>query len=129
MLPLTLTNPYLVSALPDGSVISWLRVPGDPSSAAVAFVRRQADEVWLSCACCGPVGMDTIDHYPVTVLSFGVSEPVADTAPELRLAACEMAVELEVARIAAGSATGLSVVLGEAAALETYLADSQLPLF
>ncbi|AOT27273.1 hypothetical protein KNT58_gp56 [Mycobacterium phage Fortunato] len=59
--------------LPDGTIISWLRVPGDRTSEAVAFVRREVSnesgfpqvDVWIS-----PGGWD-----PQTIESAGVSFP------------------------------------------------------
>lgn len=32
-----------LSVLPDGTIISWLRIPGDPTSRAIAFLRRDVD--------------------------------------------------------------------------------------
>lgn len=39
-----------LEALPDGTIISWLRIPGDPTSAAVAFVRVEVEDLGP----CGP---------------------------------------------------------------------------
>jgi len=69
--------------VPDGTIISWLRIPGDPTSEAVAFVRREVAyptpeyaaahprdtkpevTVWIS-----PGGWD-----PQTIASAGVTFP------------------------------------------------------
>lgn len=59
--------------LPDGSIISWLRIPGDTTSEAVAFVRREVTtesglpqvDVWIS-----PGGWD-----PMTIAQAGVTFP------------------------------------------------------
>jgi hypothetical protein len=59
--------------LPDGTIISWLRIPGDVTSEAVAFVRREVTtesgfpqvDVWIS-----PGGWD-----PQTIQSAGVTFP------------------------------------------------------
>ena len=63
--------------VPDGTVISWLRIPGDRTSEAVAFVRREVDydtptvhggphaTVWIS-----PGGWD-----PMTIEQAGVNFP------------------------------------------------------
>ncbi|ACF05059.1 hypothetical protein Nigel_56 [Mycobacterium phage Nigel] len=59
--------------LPDGTIISWLRITGDPTSEAVAFVRREVTnesgfptvDVWIS-----PGGWD-----PQTIESAGVTFP------------------------------------------------------
>lgn len=59
--------------LPDGTIISWLRIIGDPTSEAVAFVRREVTnesgfptvDVWIS-----PGGWD-----PQTIESAGVTFP------------------------------------------------------
>ena len=32
-----------LGALPDGTIVTWLRIPGDPTSEAVAFVRHEDD--------------------------------------------------------------------------------------
>ena len=34
-----------LKVVPEGTIISWLRIPGDPTSEAVAFVRRQIEAV------------------------------------------------------------------------------------
>ena len=39
------TNRAELEALPDGTIVTWLRIPGDPTSEAVAFVRHE-DE-WI----------------------------------------------------------------------------------
>lgn len=66
-----------LAVVPDGTVISWLRIPGDPTSEAVAFVRREVDydnptvhggphaTVWIS-----PGGWD-----PMTIEQAGVTFP------------------------------------------------------
>lgn len=66
-----------LAVAPDGTVISWLRIPGDPTSEAVAFVRREVDydnptvhggphaTVWIS-----PGGWD-----PMTIEQAGVTFP------------------------------------------------------
>ncbi|AYD82053.1 hypothetical protein I5G60_gp59 [Mycobacterium phage Saguaro] len=59
--------------LPDGTIISWLRIPGDATSEAVAFVRRELSnesgvpqvDVWIS-----PGGWE-----PQTIESAGVTFP------------------------------------------------------
>ncbi|APQ42319.1 hypothetical protein PBI_RICH_59 [Mycobacterium phage Rich] len=69
-----------LETVPDGTVISWLRIPGDHTSEAVAFVRREVTnesgfptvDVWIS-----PGGWDpmTIDQagvtFPATVIRWG----------------------------------------------------------
>ncbi|AKF14320.1 hypothetical protein SEA_VINCENZO_58 [Mycobacterium phage Vincenzo] len=59
--------------LPDGTIISWLRIVGDPTSEAVAFIRREVStesgfptvDVWIS-----PGGWD-----PQTIAAAGVTYP------------------------------------------------------
>lgn len=64
-----------LSILPDGSIISWLRVPGDPSSRAVAFLNRDIDpdtgEVvhWVSPGGWSPMTPDQAGiNYPVQIV-------------------------------------------------------------
>lgn len=40
-----ITDRHHLEVVPDGTVISWLRIPGDPTSEAVAFVRREVETV------------------------------------------------------------------------------------
>lgn len=78
-----------LEVVPDGTIISWLRIPGDATSEAVAFVRREAwripateqtgVDVWIS-----PGGWDpqTIEDagvtFPATVIRWGdvAAEPL-----------------------------------------------------
>lgn len=64
-----LDGPDAVAAQPDGTLISWLRVPDDESSRAVAFVRHHADEAWISPGIGTPRSIDTIETFPVTVVA------------------------------------------------------------
>ncbi|AHB79375.1 hypothetical protein JAMAL_55 [Mycobacterium phage JAMaL] len=65
-------EPHL-RTLPDGSIISWLRIAGDRTSEAVAFVRREVTtesglpqvDVWIS-----PGGWD-----PMSIAQAGVTFP------------------------------------------------------
>lgn len=80
--------------LPDGSIISWLRIPGDRTSEAVAFVRREVTtesglpqvDVWIS-----PGGWDpqTIESagvtFPAHVVRFGEFNPEHYLGAELPL--------------------------------------------
>jgi hypothetical protein len=78
----TIRDEAHLRTLPDGTIISWLRIPGDRSSEAVAFVRREVEPpvyeptapipipaqkvtVWIS-----PGGWD-----PHTIESAGVTFP------------------------------------------------------
>jgi hypothetical protein len=60
-----------LKVVPDGTVISWLRIPGDHTSEAVAFVRRETDPetgkpvIWIT-----PGGWS-----PHTIESAGVTFP------------------------------------------------------
>ena len=59
-----------LKVVPDGTVISWLRIPTDRTSEAVAFIRRERDPaegvtVWVS-----PGGWD-----PMTIEQAGVTFP------------------------------------------------------
>jgi hypothetical protein len=81
----TIVDEQHLRVVPDGTIISWLRIPGDPTSEAVAFVRREVEtyadchgtnpptlgptkqrvHVWIS-----PGGWD-----PQTIASAGVNFP------------------------------------------------------
>ena len=75
--------------VPDGTVISWLRIPGDHTSEAVAFVRREIDHddqigpprqvTWISPGGWEPMSIaDAGVTFPATVIRWGevpVSEP------------------------------------------------------
>lgn len=73
-----------LSVLPDGTIISWLRIPGDPTSRAIAFLRRDVDPEtgddlhWIS-----PGGWEPMSPaqaavtYPVTIIRI----PGIDNAP------------------------------------------------
>ncbi|UXE04432.1 hypothetical protein SEA_FUNSIZED_61 [Mycobacterium phage Funsized] len=72
-----ITDEHHLAVVPDGTIITWLRIPGDRTSEAVAFVRREVDydsptphggptvTVWIS-----PGGWD-----PQTIESAGVNFP------------------------------------------------------
>jgi len=88
--------------LPDGTIITWLRIPGDPTSEAVAFVRREVawdtapphssrppkPIVWIS-----PGGWDpkTIEQagvtFPAQIVRWGEFMPDAVPVSDLPLVA------------------------------------------
>ncbi|QPX62172.1 hypothetical protein PBI_INDLOVU_57 [Mycobacterium phage Indlovu] len=87
--------------LPDGTIISWLRIPGDPTSEAVAFVRREVDPqqgvvVWISPGGWSP---HTIEEagvtFPCEVIRLGDFHPdqypAAEELPVLTEALAECA--------------------------------------
>lgn len=67
--------------VPDGTVISWLRIPGDHTSEAVAFVRREVeydDEgtaevvIWVSPGGWNPLTVEQAGvTFPATVIRWG----------------------------------------------------------
>lgn len=75
--------------VPDGTVISWLRIPGDHTSEAVAFVRREIDHddqigpprqvTWISPGGWDPMSIEQAGvTFPATVIRWGevpISEP------------------------------------------------------
>lgn len=107
-----------VEALPDGTIISWLRLPHDPTSEAVAFVRRERDpaegvSVWISPGGWQPHSVDSVGlTFPVRIIRLGEFNPehycdqwsdrllpllpsealTADTAAATRAAALDAAV-------------------------------------
>lgn len=71
-----------LGALPDGTIITWLRIPSDPTSEAVAFVHREVDPgqrgrgvesvIWVSPGGWQPMTPDEAGvTYPATVVRFG----------------------------------------------------------
>lgn len=96
-----MTAAFIASAselerVPDGTVISWLRIPGDSTSEAVAFVRREVETdhddetetpvtrevVWISPGGWAPHTIESAGvTFPATVIRWGevtVSEAPAD---------------------------------------------------
>lgn len=66
-----LLNDYdSIKSLPDGSLISWLRVAGDESSEAAAFVRHEGEDTWLSPGGWDPLPISAVD-LPAQIIRFG----------------------------------------------------------
>ncbi|WAB09559.1 hypothetical protein SEA_WOOPER_56 [Gordonia phage Wooper] len=83
-----LDNYDAIKALPDGSLISWLRVPGDESSEAAAFVRHEGDDTWLSPGGWDPLPISAVD-LPAQIVRFGpVGSAFADSRVRLYEQAC-----------------------------------------
>lgn len=101
--------------VPDGTIISWLRIPGDSTSEAVAFVRVEAwrapmtgetgRDVWISPGGWDPMSVEQAGvSFPATVIRWGevaISEepPVAvgtldSGGAYTRIAALDAAVQL-----------------------------------
>jgi hypothetical protein len=88
-------NAEVLKRVPDGTIISWLRVPGDRTSAAVAFVRRQIDYAdgdpanglttvtWISPGNSDdyPAVEDAGINYPAEVVRWGDVAPPLDPMP------------------------------------------------
>lgn len=82
--------------VPDGTVVSWYRIPGDRTSEAVAFVRREVDyyddgtrrvDVWLSPGGWEPMTVEQAGiTYPAHVVRWGEVSIDAYTAPEMPVA-------------------------------------------
>lgn len=84
-MPAEITDQAHLEQLPDGTIISWRRIPGDPTSQAVAFVCVQAEWtpasdperdgtteriVWISPGGWQPMTIDDAGiTYPVTVIT------------------------------------------------------------
>jgi hypothetical protein len=61
-----------IESLPDGSIITWLRIPGDDTSEAVAFVRHEDDVTWISPGGWEPMSIEDAGiTYPARVVSWG----------------------------------------------------------
>lgn len=76
-----------IKSLPDGSLISWLRVPGDESSEAAAFVRHEGDDTWLSPGGWDPLPVSAVD-LPAQIIRFG---PVGSAFADPRVRFYEIA--------------------------------------
>ncbi|QGH75307.1 hypothetical protein I5G61_gp59 [Mycobacterium phage Quesadilla] len=69
-----------LATLPDGTIISWQRIVGDPTSEAVAFIRREIEDghavVWVSPGGWSP---HTIEEagvtFPAQVIRLGTFNP------------------------------------------------------
>ncbi|QWY84402.1 hypothetical protein SEA_KNOCKER_60 [Mycobacterium phage Knocker] len=79
-----------LSVVPDGTIITWLRIPGDPTSEAVAFVRREMDlssgtpVVWISPGGWSPQTIESAGvTFPAHVVRWGDVSVTAYTAPEV----------------------------------------------
>lgn len=85
-----LANADEVGRVPDGTLIRWLRIPGDETSEAVAFVRHETEHVHVSCTMshrdalsgvtsCQPMTLEDAGvTYPAEVLRWGSAASVAD---------------------------------------------------
>lgn len=71
--------------LPDGTIITWLRIPGDPTSEAVGFVRREVTyndstmgetTVWITPGGWNPHTPESAGvTYPATIVRLGAFDP------------------------------------------------------
>lgn len=86
-----------LEALPDGTIISWLRIPGDETSRALAFVRVEVvtDQsfaydvgeriVWISPGGWAPQTPESAEiTYPVEVIRLGEFRPEGLVAEQMR---------------------------------------------
>ncbi|QFP94676.1 hypothetical protein I5G59_gp56 [Mycobacterium phage LilMcDreamy] len=115
-----IATPQQLAEVPDGTIISWLRINGDPTSEAVAFVRVEHPDcdvlglctdprcpgptVWISPGGWDPMSIEQADvRFPATVIRWG--EVNASEAPVqvqtletggsyVRVAALDAAVQL-----------------------------------
>lgn len=84
-----------LETLPDGTIITWLRIPGDDTSEAVAFVRRETDPVqnggidhvvWITPGGWQPMSPEEAGiNYPCRVIRFGDFNPEHYSGAELPL--------------------------------------------
>lgn len=87
-----------LAVVPDGTIITWERIPGDPTSEAVAFVRRDVDRwrdddtgyehttpvVWISPGGWAPQTIESAGvTFPAHVVRWGDVSVTAYTAPEV----------------------------------------------
>lgn len=144
----TIQDAQHLHVVPDGTIISWYRIPGDATSEAVAFVRREVEydeptphggpavTVWVS-----PGGWDphTIEdagvNFPATVIRWGdvsVEALVGAEVPMLTETLChggtwsrekalECAVTLYAGALQGGSGIQLAEVMKDARRFEVWL--------
>lgn len=92
-------TPEVLKNIPDGTIISWLRIPGDPTSAAVAFVHSEIEQevdldgrpiaahtgpiVWISPGGWQPMTIDDAGiTYPAEVIRWGDLTPSPEPMAE-----------------------------------------------
>lgn len=71
-----LQNRRALESVPDGTIIAWDRIPGDPTSTAIAFVRREIEDgetlIWISPGGWDPHSIDEVGiKYPVEIIRWG----------------------------------------------------------
>lgn len=137
---------------PDGTIISWLRIPGDRTSEAVAFVRRELDPAegvttWVSPGGWEPQTIESAGvTFPCQVVRFGEFNPdhylgaelpvLSETLGEInggtwaREKALECATRLYAGALAGGSGIQIAEVIKDAGRFEDWLDrdDEQAPL-
>lgn len=62
------SSPDDLISLPDGTLVVWQRIAGDPTSMAVAFLHYERDDsggvtYWLSPGGWDPMGLEVIEHW------------------------------------------------------------------
>jgi hypothetical protein len=131
-----------LAVVPDGTIITWERIVGDPTSTAVAFVRTEIDLdhdspsfgeriTWISPGGWDPQSIESAGvTFPATVVRWGEVSSTVYTAPELpavietlemggtyhRVSALDAA-----ARVAAGTNQTDEGILATATAFERWL--------
>lgn len=76
----TVSDEAHLRTLPDGTIITWVRIPGDPTSEAVGFVRREVSgpiaTVWITPGGWNPHTPESAGvTYPATIVRMGAFNP------------------------------------------------------
>ena len=76
----TVVDAEHLRTLPDGTIITWLRIPADPTSEAVGFVRREVTAgeitVWITPGGWNPHTPESAGvTYPATIVRMGAFNP------------------------------------------------------
>jgi hypothetical protein len=141
-----ITDEAHLRVVPDGTIISWLRIPGDRTSEAVAFVRREVEwderppseserpqvTVWISPGGWDPKSIEEAGvRFPCQVVRWGDVSTELITPPEAPLLAeamihggtwaREKALESAVMFLAGRDGCSDATVLGTAGVFEAWL--------
>lgn len=91
-----ITDAHHLAVVPDGTIVSWFRIPGDRTSEAVAFIRREVDHdtptahggptvtVWVSPGGWEPQSIESAGvTFPAHVVRWGEVDATAYAGAEL----------------------------------------------
>lgn len=87
-MPAEITDQAHLEKLPDGTIISWRRIPGDPTSQAVAFIHHEVQgKPGVMGSVSNPDALETVTWIspggwqPMTICEAGITYPVTVIRP------------------------------------------------